>query len=304
VPVNKTGYLTNVIGTHTVNAIDRYAASGSNFFLSVHFNAPHWPWEGPDDKAESKRIAQSGFAPGTNDLSKLGLRHRDGGSRSIYEAMVKAMDDEVGRIVDTLKRHGLYENTIIIFTSDNGGERFSNTWPFSGQKTELLEGGIRIPTIISWPLALPRGVVHEQVNIHFDWLPTLLAAARTRPDPNYPSDGINLLPILQGKAPIQERRLYWRYKANHQRALRDGDYKYLQIAGNSYLFNVAADPLERANLKHREADKFDKLAALWKQWNAGMLPEMDETFTEGVLAVEQADHIGAQSTLTIADPGD
>lgn len=304
VPVSRTGYLTNLLGTHAVEAIDEYAASGNNFFLSVHFNAPHWPWEGPDDEAESKRIMQQGFAPGTNDLSKPGLRHRDGGSRTIYKAMVEAMDDEIGRIVDALKRHGLYENTIIIFTSDNGGERFSNTWPFSGQKTELLEGGIRIPTIISWPRALPRGVVHEQVNIHFDWLPTLLAAAGAKPDPDYPSDGINLLPILQGKAPLQERRLYWRYKANHQRALRDGDYKFLQIAGNSYLFNVVADPLERANLKRREADKFEELAALWKQWNAGMLPELDETFTEGVLAVEQADHIGAETTLTTADPGD
>lgn len=302
-PVTETGYLTNLIGTHAVKAIDDYAASGHNFFLSVHFNAPHWPWESPVDEAEAKRIGQAGFAPGTNDLNKPGLRHRDGGSRKTYEAMVKAMDDEVGRIVDRLKRHGLYDNTIVIFTSDNGGERFSNTWPFSGQKTELLEGGIRIPTLISWPRALPRNVVHEQVNIHMDWLPTLLAAAGAEPDAAHPSDGINLLPILQGKLPLQERRIYWRYKANHQRALRDGDYKFLQIAGNSYLFNVVADPLERANLKFREADKFAELATLWKQWNVSMLPELDETFTEGVLAVDQADHIGAEQTLTTADPG-
>jgi arylsulfatase A-like enzyme len=137
-----------------------------------------------------------------------------------------------------------------------------------------------------------------------DWLPTLLSAAGTRPDPSYPSDGIDLLPVLAGDAAPVNRQLFWRYKANHQRAVRDGDYKYLKIAGNSYLFNVVEDPLERANLKAREADTFLRLEAAWKKWNKGMLPEKDETFTEGVLARTQADHIGADETIKTADPGD
>ena len=85
-----------------------------------------------------------------------------------------------------------------------------------------------------------------------DWLPTLLAAAGTAPDPAYPPDGINLLPVLTGAAPPVPRTLFWRYKANAQRAMRDGDFKFLKILDNTFLFNVVEDPMERANLKERQ----------------------------------------------------
>ena len=87
------------------------------------------------------------------------------------------------------------QNTIVIFTSDNGGERFADTWPFTGRKTELLEGGLRIPALISWPARLPQGRTTDQVAISMDWLPTLLAAAGTAPEPAFPPDGMNLLPM-------------------------------------------------------------------------------------------------------------
>ena len=90
-------------------------------------------------------------------------------------------------------------NTIVIFTSDNGGERFSDTWPFSGKKSELLEGGLRIPAIVRWPGRVAAGSVSEQVMISMDWMPTLLAAAGTATDPAYPPDGENLLPTLTGR---------------------------------------------------------------------------------------------------------
>jgi arylsulfatase A-like enzyme len=92
----------------------------------VHFTAPHWPWEGPDDEAESKRIK--------------GIMHRDGGTQRTYTAMVQSLDVNVGRVLQALDASGLASSTIVVFTSDNGGERFSNTWPFSGMKHELLEG--------------------------------------------------------------------------------------------------------------------------------------------------------------------
>ena len=146
-------------------------------------------------------------------------------------------------------------NTIVIFTSDNGGERFADTWPFTGRKTELLEGGLRIPAIISWPARI-AGHTTDQVAISMDWVPTLLAAAGTEPDTAYPPDGINLLPTLtQCRAPIP-RKLFWRYKANAQRAVRDGDFKFLKILDNTFLFNVVEDPLERANLKERRTDVY------------------------------------------------
>src|SRR5205814_5931388 len=120
--------------------------------------------------------------------------------------------------VKALEDNRLTDNTVVIFTSDNGGERFAMTWPFTGRKTELLEGGLRIPSIISWPARIPQGKTSDQASITMDWMPTLLAAAGTAPDPAYPMDGMNLLPVLTGAAPVQSRTLYWRYKANAQRA--------------------------------------------------------------------------------------
>ncbi len=110
--------------------------------------------------------------------------------------MVTAMDRQIGNVLAALAQQGIAENTIVIFTSDNGGERFSDTWPFSGHKTELLEGGLRIPMLVRWPGHIKAGSVSQQVTMSMDWLPTLTAAAGTAPDPAYPSDGINLLPQL------------------------------------------------------------------------------------------------------------
>jgi len=95
------------------------------------------------------------------------------------------------------------ENTIVVFTSYNGGERYSDTWPFTGRKTELLEGGLRVPTLIRWPALVPFGIASEQVTIGMDWFPTLLAAPGAAPDTAYLPDGIDLRPLLaKGVAPI------------------------------------------------------------------------------------------------------
>ena len=112
-----------------------------------------------------------------------------------------------------------------------------------------------------------------------DWMPTLLAAAGVAPDPAFPPDGINLLPMLTQNAAPVPRKLFWRYKANAQRAARDGDYKYLKILDNTFLFNVVEDPMERANLKERHKDVYDRMVAEWHEWNATMLPEIDESTT-------------------------
>jgi arylsulfatase A-like enzyme len=104
------------------------------------------------------------------------------------------------------------------------------------------------------------------------WMPTLLAAAGTRPHPDYHSDGINLLDVITGRADVQSRRLFWRYKAATQLALRDGDWKYLKIRANEYLFNLGADERERANLAAREVQRLAAMKEQWAAWNATMLP--------------------------------
>jgi arylsulfatase A-like enzyme len=290
VPVQQTGYMTDLIGDRAVDAVNSYAGASQPFFLDVHFNAPHWPWEAVGDQAEAER------------LRKAPLYHYDGGSQRTYQQMIERMDFQIGRVLQALEKNGLAGNTIVIFTSDNGGERFADTWPFTGRKTELLEGGLRIPLVARWPGRTPKGVTTEQVAIHMDWLPTLLAAAGTAPAPDAPSDGVNLLPVMTGKAPPSPRKLFWRYKANHQRAMRDGNWKILRINDNSFLFDVAADPMERANLKTRHRDVFDRMAAEWNAWNATMLPEIRESFTGGITAGDMADHIGASPVSAEPDP--
>ncbi len=203
--------------------------------------------------------------------------------------------------MEALQVNGLAENTIVIFTSDNGGERFADTWPFTGRKTELLEGGLRIPAIVSWPARIPQGRTIDQVAISMDWMPTLLAAPGASTDPAFPSDGINLLPMLTQNAAPVERKLFWRYKANAQRAARDGNFKFLKILDNTFLFNVVEDPMERANLKERRKDIYERIVAEWSAWNASMLPEIDASSTDNFTGDQLADHIGATKTKGKAD---
>ena len=283
VPVERAGYLTELLGDRAVEVVRGYAKSRRPFLLSLHFSAPHWPWEAPGDTVESARLRK---IPG-------GLFHFDGGSQATYRRMIEAMDQQIGRVLGALEAGGLTDDTIVVFTSDNGGERFSDTWPFTGRKTELLEGGLRIPTIISWPARLPRGRTTEQVGITMDWLPTLLAAAGAAPDLRYPPDGMDLLPVLTGRTPNVPRKLYWRYKARAQRAMRDGNLKFLKILDQTFLFDVVADPLERANLKERRKDDYRRLVRQWLAWNATMLPEVEESFTHSFSGEEMADRYGA-----------
>lgn len=280
VKVEQAGYLTDLLGDRAVKVIGDYAGARQPFFLSLHFNAPHWPWEGREDEAESQRIRA--------------LMHYDGGSLATYALMVTALDQQVGRVTRALEQRGLTGNTIVIFTSDNGGERFSDTWPFSGKKMELLEGGIRIPAIVKWPGRVPAGSISQQVAMSMDWMPTLLAAVGTAPDPAYPPDGISILGNLTQNAAPVSRKVYWRYNGNAQQALRDGNMKFLKIRENTFLFNVVEDPLERANLRDRQPEVYRRLVQDYENWNAAMLPQR-VVGPSGMLGNNVADHFGNEA---------
>lgn len=273
VPVERIGYYTQILADEASGYI-RNVDAAKPFMLSLHFTAPHWPWEGPDDEAVSR------------DLTSL--KHHDGGNLETYAKMVRALDAAVGQVLQTLDERGMTDDTIVIFTSDNGGERFSKTWPFVGQKTELLEGGLRVPTLMRWPSRL-KPQVSDLVTITMDWVPTLLAAAGAAPNPAYPCDGENILPILEGKDQPGKRTLFWRYKANTQRAVRDGQWKYLKINGNEFLFDLEYDVRERANLRARQPEVFERLKRLWSEWDASMLPITEEVYSHGLDSTEQAD---------------
>lgn len=282
-PTHETGYLTELFGNRAVSMIEDYAKQAAPFFMSLHFTAPHWPWEGPNDQAESDRISKT---PG-------GTLDYDGGSQATFAKMVASMDDQIGRVLGALDRTSLANNTIVIFTSDNGGERYGDTWPFVGKKGELLEGGIRVPAIVRWPGHVAPGATSDQVTISMDWLPTLAAAGGAHPDRRYPSDGINFIKQLTSNTPPKPRKLFWRYNALGQQAVRDGDWKYLKILDNAFLFNVVDDPLERANWKARDPKTFARLATDWEAWNKTMLPYTPQNSSWVASGREFADHFGS-----------
>jgi arylsulfatase A-like enzyme len=284
-PVERTGYYTQILADEASAYIRQHDATRP-FFMSLHFTAPHWPWVGPEDEAVSRSLAD--------------LIHYDGGSLATYAKMVRALDAAVGQVLAALAEKRQAEDTIVIFTSDNGGERFSKTWPFTGQKTELLEGGLRVPTLLRWPRRL-KPQVNAQVTMTMDWLPTLLAAAGVAPHRDYPSDGESILPALTGERAPWPRTLYWRYKAQSQRAARDGDWKYLKINDNEFLFDVTVDARERANLRHKEPAVFERLKQQWEAWNAGMLQTNEDVFSHGLTSDLQADRY-APDPATVSRP--
>jgi arylsulfatase A-like enzyme len=269
------GYLTDLLADQAIQAIDGYARAKQPFMISLHFNAPHWPWQGPDDEALSRLLRP--------------MYSFDNGSLKTYASMVTRLDFQVGRVMKALETAGVAKNTIVIFTSDNGGERFSDTWPHTGKKTELLEGGLKVPALIHWPGRLPAGLTTEQVAISMDWMPTLLSAAGVSPAPDYAMDGMNLLPVLARNAKPVLRKLFWRYKYNSQSAVRYGNMKFLRIGKNTFLFNVAEDPLERANLKDRQPDVYKRLMGDWDAWNKTMLND-PKAGSVGFTSSQLADH--------------
>lgn len=255
----KEGYLTDLLTDRAVEFVKRQSAK-KPFLLSLHYNAPHWPWEARDDSGESKRI-------GTK------IAHLDGGSVKTYLEMIRAMDEGIGRVLAAIDGIGAREDTLIVFSSDNGGERFSDTYPLVGKKMDLLEGGIRVPYVVRWPARLPAGRIYDRVVMAMDWTATFLAAAGVDAHPDYPLDGVDLFGE-SGKG--DERKLYWRMVYRNQKAVRSGVWKYLSIEGNEFLFDLSRDQRERANMRYREPGKFEELRKAYFEWDLSMPPRPED----------------------------
>ena len=253
------GYLTDLITGRALDWVQRVSREDKPFFLSVHYTAPHWPWETRDDRELAHNLKGSLF-------------HLAGGNIHTYRRMIHHMDEGIGRLVEALRRAGRLDNTLIVFTSDNGGERFSDNWPLVGGKMDLTEGGIRVPYIVQWPAVIRPGGVSAQHCLTMDWSATLLDAAGVAADAQHPLDGVSLLPVLRDASARFPRTMQWRMNHRGQRALRDGDWKYLRVDGNDYLFNIADDERERAHRGGLEPQRLEQLRADWEAWNASMPP--------------------------------
>jgi arylsulfatase A-like enzyme len=222
------------------------------WFVYLPFNAVHGPLQSPEEL--QKRF------PGLT------------GKRRIFAGMLTAMDEGVGTVLRKLRELRLEENTLVFFTSDNGGPTSDNTSrndPLSGFKGQLLEGGIREPFCIQWKGRLPAGKGFDQPVTTTDILTTALAAAGLPADAKL--EGANLLPyLIDGKSGAPHEILGWRFGS--QRAIRSGDWKLLDMGKGWRLFNLAKDIAERNDLSAAEPDKRKELEDAYAKWNAANIP--------------------------------
>ncbi len=254
------GYTTDLLSERAVRFIAEHAEQP--FFLLVAYNAPHWPFQRPD------------LAP--DDPGRL--LPPDGwpfGTREDYIAMVERLDRGVGLLLAELDARGLARNTLVVFTGDNGGEVPARNTPLTGGKASLQEGGIRVPCIVRWPARLPAGQVCQSPAITMDLTATILAAAGARPPHGAPCDGIDLLPVLNGLPPAEERVFCWRIDRSDvkQRAVRRGKWKYLRHGGRDHLYNLERDIGEQIDFAHRSLGILRSLQEALDAWEADLARE-------------------------------
>ncbi len=247
------GYLTDLFSKKAVAFINQ--KHNKPFFLMVTYTAPHWPWQGPNDLAY----------PDSVDFTK-------GGSPSVYAAMMKSLDDGIGKIMTALNESQLDNNTIVIFTNDNGGERYSDNGGLSKSKMTVWEGGIRVPAIVKWQGKINANITTQQIATTMDWTATILKAVGAKADKNFPLDGIDLMPVLVGKSKNIDRILYWRiFQRRNQKAVRDGKWKYLKDENGEYLFDLSVDQEEKNDLKTIEKNRFRKMKKKLAEWEKTVL---------------------------------
>lgn len=248
-PVHRRGYLTDLIADEALAWLKQKARQP--FFLYLAFTAPHTPIQNPEELDPA-----TGTAP-----------YRPG-HRPTYARMVERMDARVGDVLAELDRLGLAEDTLVIFISDNGADANGSNGRLRGRKGTLWEGGIRIPCLLRWPLALPAGRDVDQLALTMDLTPTLLAAAGVPAPRGHRFDGVDLLPVLGGRRAPFERTVFWRYKRGNdrRRAVRRGTWKLVMDNDRTELHDLARDELEQQDLAGTEKGLVAELGRLLAGW--------------------------------------
>jgi arylsulfatase A-like enzyme len=245
-------YLTDAFGREAADFIER--SRTRPFFLYLAFNAPHVPLHAtPRDLARVPHLE---------------------GRRQIYAAMMLAMDDAIGRVLAKLREHGLEENTLVFFLSDNGGPpgNGSNNGPLRGFKGDTLEGGLRVPYLVKWPARLPAGRTFDPPVSALDVSATALSAAGIEIRSDWKLDGVDLVPFLGGQnSASPHAALFWRF--GQQMALRFGDEKIARgnLEAPLALFNVVRDIGEKSDLAAAAPDLRNELNARWRSWSSELV---------------------------------
>jgi arylsulfatase A-like enzyme len=262
-------YMTDRLTDEVIDFIEGKSGKAESFFAFLSFHTVHTPLEA---KAETISKYRKKF----DDEGILGNEEKANGSRLYqnipeYAAMVAHMDENVGRLLKKLDELNLRENTIVIFTSDNGGKMtVTSNAPLRGGKHNLYEGGIRIPLIVRWPGKIKNQTINETPLITDDLYPTLLDLLDLSLIPEQHQDGHSFKDILLGKSnSINRGPLYWHYPHGvSQAAIRSGEYKlvYAYKTGKASLFNLKEDISEKKDLSTIRKGKTRKMKALLSQW--------------------------------------
>lgn len=261
--LDEKGHVTDLIASEAIGWLGRQQKD-QPFFLYVPFTAVHLPLKEPAEWLQRVPAMITGEVPRQ------------------YAACIMHLDDAVGRIVAALEKNGQRGRTVVVFTSDNGGSWAENAnqpypddnyvkgripgnnRPLRGQKGDLYEGGIRVPTIVNWPGVLAPRTASTPLHI-IDWMPTLVGLAGYKPSKDLKWDGTNLWPAIAGRGPVTARALYWVAPGFRSRALRDGDWKLI-VSGKApqekaELFDLAKDPNEKQDLAAQMPDRVAALKA-------------------------------------------
>jgi arylsulfatase A len=253
--VQSKGYLTDLITDRALDFLKRNA--DKPWFAEVAYNAPHWPFQTPGHP-EDERTAKT-YGPET-------------GTRADYVRMVEHLDQAVGKLLDAVERSGRSKDTLVIFFSDNGGERLSSNGPLFHGKYSLWEGGIRVPCLVRWPEMIPARTVSSQPVIVMDLTASMLAAAGVAPPAEPALDGENVAPILAGKKPPLERTFCWRLPRpddrHGQKAVRRGKWKYIVDREVELLFDLETDIGERRNLAYQHPDLVQDMRKALSEWES------------------------------------
>jgi len=256
--VPEEGYTTDLITKHAINFIKQN--KNKPFCLYLPYQAVHFPFQGPNDPAD--RIIGGNYW----SKAKYGRRYLPVEDRkAAYKEMVEALDAGVGQIVREVKKLGLEKKTLIFFTSDNGAYKWvGSNLPCRGQKSDLWEGGHRVPAIAYWPGTIKPGTVTDETAMTMDLLPTMVEMAGAKLPPGLRLDGVSMLSLLVRGKKLPQRTLFWRFRTEH--AVRKGPWKLLVRGDKWYLFDLSKDIGETNNLIEQKPALAAALEAEFVAW--------------------------------------
>ena len=253
--VQEEGYATDLFRQEALAFIDQH--KDQPFFLYVAFNAPH----------SASNLEKTGVQAPEEYIAKYAEAEASQARRQ-YMACVTCMDEAIGQITARLKQYGLEENTLVVFSSDNGGGGPCDNAPLRGRKAQMFEGGLRVPALARWPGKLPAGRVCDEFLTTLELFPTLARAAGAELPRDVKLDGFDMLPVLAGEQSSQRREMFWQRRS--EKAARVDQWKWIETEKFSGLFDLSQDIGEQHDLSSEKPEVAARLKARFAAWQSEM----------------------------------